>query len=53
MLSSLIACLVGHPGDATLRKVQVKTVRSQPWYVRLADFEEFSEADNGVCAAWP
>jgi hypothetical protein len=32
--------LVGRPADASLRKVQVKTVRSQPWYVSLADFGE-------------
>jgi hypothetical protein len=31
--------LVGQPADPTLRKVQVKTVRSAPWYVRLTDFE--------------
>ena len=31
--------LVGRPADASLRRVQVKTVRSQPWYVNLADFE--------------
>ena len=30
--------LVGQPGDQQLRKVQVKTVRNQPWYVRQADF---------------
>src|SRR6478672_9971724 len=35
--------LVGQPGDPTLRKVQVKTVRSAPWYVRLTDFEEFPD----------
>ena len=26
--------LVGSPEDPSLRKVQVKTVRAQPWYVR-------------------
>jgi hypothetical protein len=31
--------LVGHPEEATLRKVQVKTVRVQPWYVNTGDFE--------------
>src|SRR5205814_7127996 len=31
--------LVGRPEEATLRKVQVKTVRVQPWYVNSADFE--------------
>lgn len=35
--------LVGQPGDPTLRKVQVKTVRSAPWYVRLTDFEKFPD----------
>jgi hypothetical protein len=30
--------LVGMPKDKELRKVQVKTVRRQPWYVRVADF---------------
>jgi hypothetical protein len=30
--------LVGRPDDSGLRKVQVKTVRSQPWYVNLIDF---------------
>jgi len=31
--------LVGDPTGSTLRKVQVKTVRSQPWYVSCKDFE--------------
>jgi hypothetical protein len=31
--------LVGRPEDKTLRKVQVKTVRVQPWYVNVASFE--------------
>jgi hypothetical protein len=31
--------LVGRADDATLRKVQVKTVRSQPWYVNVRDFK--------------
>lgn len=31
--------LVGRQADIRLRKVQVKTVRVQPWYVKLADFE--------------
>jgi hypothetical protein len=30
--------LVGHSEDEVLRKVQVKTVRVAPWYVRTADF---------------
>ena len=30
--------LVGRAEEPSLRKVQVKTVRSQPWYVSLADF---------------
>lgn len=29
--------LVGGPSDQQLRKVQVKTARAQPWYVRGAD----------------
>lgn len=31
--------LVGDSCEPTLRKVQIKTVRSQPWYVKLADFQ--------------
>ncbi len=31
--------LVGRPEDKGLRKVQVKTVRAQPWYVKTASFE--------------
>jgi hypothetical protein len=31
--------LVGHPEDKHLQKVQVKTVRMQPWYVRQSSFE--------------
>ena len=31
--------LVGRPEEATLSKVQVKTVRAQPWYVNTVDFE--------------
>ena len=31
--------LVGRPEEPTLRKVQVKTVRVQPWYVNTEDFE--------------
>ena len=31
--------LVGRPDDLTLRKVQVKSVRQQPWYVNTHDFE--------------
>jgi len=31
--------LVGRAEEATLRKVQIKTVRSQPWYVNPGDFE--------------
>ena len=30
--------LVGRSEEAKLSKVQVKTVRAQPWYVKLADF---------------
>ena len=30
--------LVGRAEEPTLRKVQVKTVRSQPWYVNTGDF---------------
>ena len=30
--------LVGRPADKALRKVQVKTVRTQPWYVHVASF---------------
>jgi hypothetical protein len=30
--------LAGRPGDKVLQKVQVKTVRLQPWYVRTASF---------------
>lgn len=31
--------LVGYESDAKLRKVQIKSVRSQPWYVNLASFQ--------------
>lgn len=31
--------LVGRPRDKTLQKVQVKTVRAAPWYVKTASFE--------------
>jgi hypothetical protein len=31
--------LVGRPESPDLRKVQVKTVRSQPWYVKQSSFE--------------
>jgi hypothetical protein len=31
--------LVGSAEEDNLRKVQVKTIRSQPWYVKLASFE--------------
>lgn len=31
--------LVGRPTEKTLRKVQVKTVRMQPWYVKQAAFK--------------
>jgi hypothetical protein len=31
--------LVGSTENASLRKVQVKTVRAQPWYVSLASFK--------------
>ena len=31
--------LVGHPSDASSRKVQVKTCRAVPWYVNRTMFE--------------
>jgi len=31
--------LVGSPGDQDLRKLQVKSVRSQPWYVKRSSFD--------------
>lgn len=31
--------LVGRPEDRKLHKVQVKSVRTQPWYINLNDFE--------------
>jgi len=31
--------LVGLPEEPKLRKVQVKSVRSQPWYIKVSDFE--------------
>jgi hypothetical protein len=31
--------LVGRPEEPTLRKVQVKSVRKQPWYINIHDFE--------------
>jgi hypothetical protein len=31
--------LVGRPADKKLQKVQVKTVRTPPWYVKTASFE--------------
>ena len=31
--------LVGRPEDKVLRKVQVKTVRVQPWFVKIASFK--------------
>ena len=31
--------LVGSPEQPSLRKVQVKTVRAQPWYVKIASFK--------------
>lgn len=34
--------LVGHPTDTALRKVQVKTVRAQPWFVSV---DKFSNAN--------
>ena len=36
--------LVGRASDPTLLKVQIKTARSQRWYVRLASFEGSSLA---------
>jgi hypothetical protein len=38
--------LVGKAEDTSLRKVQVKTVRAQPWYVNLASFN--GESRNQV-----
>lgn len=38
--------LVGKPGDKTLLKVQVKTVRSPPWYVNQASFTNRELADQ-------
>jgi hypothetical protein len=36
--------LVGRPGDGRdMRRVQVKTVRGGPWYVRVADFTELAD----------
>jgi hypothetical protein len=32
--------LVGWPTDKVLKKVQVKSVRAQPWYVRKASFAD-------------
>ena len=32
--------LVGRPDEPTLRKVQVKTVRVQPWYINTRDFKD-------------
>lgn len=33
--------LAGSSEDPSLQKVQVKTVRQQPWFVRQADFENY------------
>ena len=38
--------LVGKPADQVLRKAQVKTVRSPPWYVSKASFQ--GELSNQV-----
>lgn len=38
--------LVSRPEEATMRKVQVKTVRAQPWYINTRDFKD--EQINGV-----
>jgi hypothetical protein len=36
--------LVGRPGDGRdMRRVQVKTVRAGPWYVRAADYTELPD----------
>lgn len=32
--------LVGRPDEPTMRKVQVKTVRTQPWYINMRDFSD-------------
>ncbi|MBN1255607.1 MAG: hypothetical protein JXA50_10075 [Deltaproteobacteria bacterium] len=32
--------LVGQPTDTVLKKLQVKTVRSAPWYVKLASYSD-------------
>src|SRR2546425_105397 len=38
--------LVGRSEEATLRKVQVKTVRAQPWYVSITDFKNEEGLDR-------
>ncbi|MDQ2764241.1 MAG: hypothetical protein M3Y22_12420 [Pseudomonadota bacterium] len=38
--------LVGRADEPTLRKVQVKSVRSQPWYVSVAAFDSEELADR-------
>jgi hypothetical protein len=40
--------LVGKAGDTSLRKVQVKTARSQSWYVNMANFQGKSRGQNTV-----
>jgi hypothetical protein len=36
--------LVGRAGDGSdMRRVQVKTVRAPPWYIRMADFTELPD----------
>lgn len=32
--------LVGQTTDTVLKKVQVKSVRSQPWYVKIANYSD-------------
>ena len=32
--------LVGRAGGLSMRTVQVKTVRQQPWFVRISDFDD-------------
>jgi hypothetical protein len=40
--------LVGRPEETNYRKVQVKTVRAQPWYVKLPTFKGKSRNQTTV-----